>query len=110
MPVDLVIRNARILDGSGGPGFSGDVEVSEGRIATVGTAGSGKREIDAHGLVLSPGFVDTHSHDDGAFIRYPGMEFKLAQGVTSEVSGNCGSSTIPNEPGRKENKARYDSM
>ena len=101
MPADLVIRNARILDGSGGPGFAGDVEVTDGRITGVGTAGAGEREVDAHGLVLSPGFVDTHSHDDGAFIRYPGMEFKLAQGVTSEVSGNCGSSTIPNEPGRK---------
>jgi N-acyl-D-amino-acid deacylase len=56
--------------------------------------------VDAQGKVLAPGFIDTHSHDDGAFLRYPGMEFKLAQGVTSEVSGNCGFSTIPNEPGR----------
>lgn len=101
MPVDLVIRDALILDGSGEAGFGGDVEVSDGRIVGVGTAAPGRREIDAHGLVLSPGFVDTHSHDDGAFIRYPGMEFKLAQGVTTEVSGNCGSSTIPNEPGRR---------
>ncbi|MGH2634131.1 MAG: N-acyl-D-amino-acid deacylase family protein, partial [Tepidiformaceae bacterium] len=78
----------------------GDVEIAEGRITRVGEAGQATREIDAHGLSLSPGFVDTHSHDDGAFIRYPGMEFKLAQGVTSEVSGNCGFSSIPNEPGR----------
>ena len=100
MAADLTIRNARIIDGTGAPSFSGDIEISDGRIQRVGEAGAGVREIDAHGLVLCPGFVDTHSHDDGAFIRYPGMEFKLAQGVTSEVSGNCGFSSIPNEPGR----------
>jgi N-acyl-D-amino-acid deacylase len=101
MPADLAIRNARVIDGSGGPSFTSDVEVKDGRITRVGQAESAAREIDAAGHVLSPGFIDTHSHDDGAFLRYPGMEFKVAQGVTSEVSGNCGSSTIPNEPGRK---------
>jgi len=100
LAADITIRNARIIDGSGGPAFEADVEVTEGRISRVGEVRAATREIDAHGLVLSPGFVDTHSHDDGAFIRYPGMEFKLAQGVTSEVSGNCGFSAIPNEPGR----------
>lgn len=100
MTADLTIRNARIIDGSGGQPFEGDIEIADGRITQVGHAGAGHREIDAHGMALAPGFVDTHSHDDGAFIRYPGMEFKLAQGVTSEVSGNCGFSSIPNEPGR----------
>jgi len=100
LAADLTIRNARIIDGTGAPSFSGDVEISGGRINRVGEVGAGVREFDARGLVLCPGFVDTHSHDDGAFIRYPGMEFKLAQGVTSEVSGNCGFSSIPNEPGR----------
>lgn len=101
MPADLTIRNARIIDGSGTPAFSADVEVKDGRITRLGVAGAAAREIDADGRALAPGFIDTHSHDDGAFLRYPGMEFKVAQGVTSEVSGNCGSSTIPNEPGRK---------
>jgi N-acyl-D-amino-acid deacylase len=100
MTADITIRNARIIDGSGAPTFDGDLEITGDRITQVGRAGAGTREIDAHGLTLAPGFVDTHSHDDGAFLRYPGMEFKLAQGVTSEVSGNCGFSTIPNEPGR----------
>lgn len=95
MPADLTIRNARIIDGSGSEAFAGDVEVRDGRIHSIGTAGPAAREVDAHGLVLAPGFVDTHSHDDGAFLRYPGMEFKLAQGVTSEVSGNCGFSAAP---------------
>lgn len=101
MPVDIVIRNARVIDGSGSAPFESDVEVKDGRIALVGTAGAGAREIDARGQVLCPGFVDTHSHDDGAFLRHPDMAFKLAQGVTTDISGNCGFSTIPNEPGRE---------
>ncbi len=100
MPADLAFRNATVIDGTGSPGIRADVEVTGDRITRVGAAGAAAREVDASGLVLCPGFVDTHSHDDGAFLRYPGMEFKLAQGVTSEVSGNCGFSTIPNEPGR----------
>ncbi len=94
----LAIRGARILDGSGGPAFDGDVEVRDGRIYSVGAAGSAAREIDAEGLILAPGFVDTHTHDDGALLRYPGMEFKLAQGCTSVVIGNCGFSAAPHRP------------
>ena len=97
MAIDLIIRNARILDGTGAPAFEGDVEVDEGRIRTVGgAAGTATTEIDAKGLHLSPGFIDVHTHDDGAFLRYPDMHFKLAQGVTTCVCGNCGFSAVPN--------------
>lgn len=99
MPADITIRNATILDGSGGPGFAGDVTVRGDRIERVGEGAAATLEIDAGGLALAPGFVDTHSHDDSAFIRYPGMEFKLAQGCTSVVSGNCGFSAAPADPG-----------
>ena len=100
MPADLAIRNARILDGSGGPAFEGDVAVEGGRIAAVGRGvGAAREEIDAGGLVLAPGFVDVHAHDDGAFIRHPDMRFKLAQGVTTCVCGNCGFSAVPSVPG-----------
>jgi len=99
MPADLTFRNVRVVDGSGGAAFEADVSVSDGVIVAVGEGMAASREIDGRGLVLSPGFVDTHSHDDGAFLRYPGMEFKLAQGVTTEVSGNCGFSAAPNVPG-----------
>ncbi len=95
---DLVIRNVRVLDGSGGAACDADVEIDGDRITAVGRAGPGTREIDGQGACLAPGFIDTHAHDDGAFFRYPGMEFKLAQGVTTVVSGNCGFSAIPADP------------
>lgn len=96
---DMTFRNATIIDGSGDPGRPADVAITGDRISHVGEAPAGEIDVDATGLVLSPGFVDTHSHDDGAFIRYPGMEFKLAQGVTTVVSGNCGFSSAPARPG-----------
>ncbi|MDA7727012.1 D-aminoacylase [Pseudomonadales bacterium] len=95
----LTIRNVNILDGTGTEAFYGDVTIEDGRITGVGDAtGSvtnNTTEIDGDGLHLAPGFIDTHSHDDGAFFRHPGMEFKLAQGVTSVVTGNCGFSAVP---------------
>jgi N-acyl-D-amino-acid deacylase len=97
--IDLVVRDALIADGSGGPLASGDVAVAEGRIVSVGEpaqAGPGTVEFDARGeLVCSPGFIDVHTHDDAALIRYPGLEFKVAQGCTSLVIGNCGFSGFP---------------
>ena len=95
---DISIRNVRIADGSGGELFEGDVEVDGGRISQVGKTGPADLEIDGEGMVLSPGFIDTHSHDDGAFLRHPDMGFKLSQGVTSVVAGNCGFSAIPLAP------------
>ena len=99
---ELIFRNVNILDGTGAPAFAGDVSVSGGRINEVGNVTQGLasngREIDAAGATLAPGLIDTHAHDDGAFFRHPGMEFKLAQGVTTVVSGNCGFSAIPADP------------
>jgi len=98
---DLLIRNVSVLDGTGAAPFLADVAVEGGRIAAVsstGAASAAGREIDGEGLTLAPGFIDTHAHDDGAFFRHPDMGFKLAQGVTTVVSGNCGFSAIPADP------------
>lgn len=97
---DLAIRNVSVLDGTGSEPFQADVMVTGGRISAVSTTGTdpSTREIDGNGATLAPGFIDTHAHDDGAFFRHPGMEFKLAQGVTTVVSGNCGFSAIPADP------------
>ncbi|MDH4145435.1 MAG: D-aminoacylase [Acidimicrobiia bacterium] len=92
---DLAIRNVRILDGTGAPFVEGDVEVSGGRVTAIGSAAAAEREVDGAGRVLAPGFVDVHTHDDGAVLTHPDMHFKLSQGVTSVVVGNCGFSAIP---------------
>lgn len=93
---ELTFREASVLDGTGSATFVADVTVKDGRITTVGSAAAkGAREIDGRGKTLCPGFVDTHAHDDGALLRYPGMEFKVAQGVTTDVVGNCGFSVAP---------------
>ena len=105
----LTVRNVNILDGTGTEAFAGDVTIEDGRILGVGnvTGSEAKNttEIDGKGLHLAPGFIDTHSHDDGAFFRHPGMEFKLAQGVTSVVTGNCGFSAVPASPEMDSAKA-----
>ncbi|MCH2336002.1 MAG: D-aminoacylase [Pseudomonadales bacterium] len=105
MTADLLIRNATVYDGLGGEPFQANVAVEGTKISAVGEAVPTNHEIDADGLSLAPGFIDTHSHDDGAFLRHPDMAFKLAQGVTTVVAGNCGFSAIPAEPSIDPNVA-----
>ena len=97
---DLVIRGGTVYDGSGRPGARADVGVRGDRIAAVGVITErGGVELDATGLAVSPGFVDVHSHDDLAVLLDPRMDFKVMQGVTSDVVGNCGSGVTPYEAG-----------
>jgi N-acyl-D-amino-acid deacylase len=93
---DLVIRGATVFDGTGAPGVRADVAVSGEKIAAVGTVAElGSTEIDARGMAVSPGFIDVHSHDDFAVLLEPAMPFKVMQGVTTDVVGNCGSGVVP---------------
>jgi N-acyl-D-amino-acid deacylase len=102
MTFDLSIRDAWVVDGSGQPARVSDVHIEGGRIARLGPGPSGKREIVAAGRALAPGFVDVHAHDDAALLSSPDMHFKLLQGVTSVVIGNCGFSLAPLAPGGAE--------
>ena len=93
---DTLIRNGQVIDGTGAPARRADVAVAGGRIAAVGTVeGEAERDIDATGLVVAPGFIDVHSHDDIALLNNPGLDFKAGQGVTTVVCGNCGAGAAP---------------
>lgn len=93
---DLVIRGGRIVDGTGNPWFAGDVAIQGDRIVALGraVAGAAKREIDAQGLVVAPGFIDMHSHSDWVLLEDGDAQSKIRQGVTTEVIGE-GSSAGP---------------
>jgi N-acyl-D-aspartate/D-glutamate deacylase len=100
---DLVIRNGQIVDGSGGEPFAGDVAVSDGRIAAVGKVeGSGTEEIDAAGLMVTPGFIDVHTHYDGQAIWSQRLNPSSAHGVTTVVAGNCGVGFAPCRAGDRD--------
>lgn len=99
--MDLVFRDVRVLDGSGGPSYRADVALAGGRIARIhresdgGPRPSAARTVAADGLALSPGFIDMHAHSDLALLRDPAHEAKAAQGVTLEVLGQDGLSYAP---------------
>ncbi|KPC80252.1 MULTISPECIES: N-acyl-D-amino-acid deacylase family protein [Streptomyces] len=98
--MDLVIRDARVVDGTGGPSYRADVGITDGRISEIRREGDGPRPtaartLDAGGLALSPGFIDMHAHSDLALLRDPDHSAKAAQGVTLEVLGQDGLSYAP---------------
>jgi N-acyl-D-amino-acid deacylase len=96
MRYDLVVRNGTIVDGTRAPRFRGDVAVNGDRIVAVGPISEkGHLEIDASGLVVAPGFIDSHTHDDRLMLSAPEMAPKVSQGVTTVVAGNCGISLAP---------------
>lgn len=100
--MDLVIRDARVIDGTGGASYRADVGVHEGRITEIRREGegdgprlAGAKTVDAQGLALAPGFIDMHAHSDLALLRDPDHSAKAAQGVTLEVIGQDGLSYAP---------------
>lgn len=94
---DLLIRGARVVDGTGRPGFTADLAIADGRIAEIGRVpvGRARRTIEADGLVATPGFIDIHSHSDYHLLLVPQADSSLRQGVTTEIGGNCGYSAAP---------------
>src|SRR3989440_4173318 len=94
---DLVIRNATGIDGTRAPRYQADIGVLGGKIAAIGklAAASADVEIDASNKVASPGFIDSHTHDDRLMLSAPDMAPKVSQGVTTVIAGNCGCSLAP---------------
>ena len=93
---DLLIRNARVIDGTGNPWFHADIAVKDGRIAGVGNfpTASADRTVDAQERVVTPGFIDVHTHIEGDIAKVPRADNFLLDGVTTVVTGNCGGSRI----------------
>jgi len=93
---DLVIRNGKIIDGSGNSWYYGDVGVSDGKITFIGKKESydTKKIVDARGLIVAPGFIDVHAHIEGGEMTTPTAENFIMDGVTSVVTGNCGGSNL----------------
>jgi N-acyl-D-aspartate/D-glutamate deacylase len=103
MAYDLVIKNARICDGAGTPTFQGSVAVSGNTITEVGkVSGAARREINADGLVLAPGFIDIHTHYDAQISWDPLLTSSCWHGVTTVLMGNCGVGVAPCRPAERQ--------
>jgi N-acyl-D-aspartate/D-glutamate deacylase len=102
MSHDVVIRGGTVVDGTGAPGRQADVAIDGDRIAEIGDGLSGTRELDASGQVVSPGFIDIHTHYDAQVFWDPALTPSSWHGVTSVVAGNCGFSIAPCRPEHRE--------
>ncbi len=104
MDYETIIKGGRIVDGSGNPWFKGDIAVIEGKIACIARClvPEADQVINATGLVVAPGFIDAHSHADSSTLFYREMESVVAQGITTVVAGQCGSSFAPVNPDLRE--------
>ncbi|MFC4424558.1 amidohydrolase family protein, partial [Cupriavidus pampae] len=97
MQFDTIIRNGDLIDGTGAPRRSADIAIRDGEIVAIGDLRDARAvtDIDATGLAVAPGFIDTHTHDDFLVFQSPEMLPKVTQGVTTIIAGNCGISLFP---------------
>ena len=94
---DLLIRGGTVIDGTKAPRHDADIGIRDGRIVAIGDLAhaTADRVLDAGGRIVAPGFIDSHTHDDQAVLSQPDLRFKVSQGVTTVVAGNCGISAAP---------------
>ena len=109
-PYDVVIRNGRIVDGSGSPWYSGDIGIRQGRIARIGnlTGASAKRTIDARGMVVAPGFIDMLGQSELTILVNPHLPSKIYQGITTEITGEGGSVAPVNDAILRADRVDYE--
>jgi len=109
-PYDLIIRNGHIIDGTGSPWYSGDIGIRNGRIAAIGFLGpaAAKRTIDAHGMVVAPGFIDMLGQSEITILVNPHLPSKIFQGVTTEITGEGSSAAPLNDAIIKADRVSYD--
>ncbi len=97
---DLIIKNGTVIDGSGSAPYSADIAVKEGKIVCIGSnLTDAEQIIDASGLTVTPGFIDSHSHSDSAIMNNPDQLEKIEQGITFSIGGQCGGSAAPYRKG-----------
>ena len=106
---DLVLNGGTIADGTGAALYRANVCVKDGKIAKITTepVTEAKQVLDVTGLVVSPGFIDPHTHSDNSYLASSPLESHIAQGVTTEITGNCGTSSVPSSPKKKEEVDAY---
>jgi len=109
-PYDVVIQHGRIVDGTGSPWYSGDIGIRHGKIAAIGNlAGApAKRTIDAHGMVVAPGFIDMLGQSELTILVNPHLPSKIYQGITTEITGEGGSVAPVNEALLKVDRVGYE--
>ena len=105
---DIVIKNGKILDGTGNPWYRGDVGIEGDTINEIGKNLSGRKAIDAAGHIVAPGFIDIHSHSDMPILIDPMAQSKIRQGVTTEVVGQCGNSAAPMYESYREYRNKFN--
>lgn len=103
---DLIIKNGAVIDGTGSPAYYSDIAIANGKIVRISRniTDESLKIIDARGLTVTPGFIDSHSHSDGQMFEYPDMIHKIEQGITTSVAGQCGISFAPGIIDEKNDK------